>query len=245
MNNHSRLWLVVVLLSVLVSSTSIAAQLSAREWDNDTKALTSNVLEPLREQFKGQDCIEDAGQNVVAFLNALSETRPTIDPRSYLLFREIGVAIGEELLRFEDQMTCAVVDRWTVVNHYIERKLEFLGNVFAILYKAKLTTRAWTNDTKAFNSQVLEPLTAELKGQECIEDVGQYIVILLDKLPDIRATVGSKSYLLFREAIVATAEELGQFEEELTCAVVDRWIIIKHHIERKIEFLGNVFAILD
>ena len=122
-----------LLLFALSLSPCFAEQLTLRQWLNDAKLYQTKVMEPLKARLQGQPCIEDMGTYLGAYFNQLSEIRMSVNPTSYLLFREMGLASGEEIGRFEDKINCSVVERWQLMSHVIEKKIEFISNVFSLL----------------------------------------------------------------------------------------------------------------
>lgn len=235
----------LALYLVAISTTISAAELSIREWSNDLEAFRNDVFTPLSEQFSSQQCIDDMGQYIVPFLDKLPEIQVKIASKSYLLLRESIVSTAQELGRFEKQINCSVLDRWQIIKHHIERKIQFLGNLFAITEDMDMSIREWVNDLEALKIEVLQPLNERFSNQPCSEDIGQYVAAYLDYVPTVQANINPKSYLLFREIGTVSAEQLVQFKDQLTCAVVDHWTLFKHYLERKTQFLGDVFAILE
>lgn len=110
---------------------------------------------------------------------------------------------------------------------------------------AELTARVWVNDTQAFNNQVLDALSEELKNKDCIEETDIYVEKLNQKLRQLKGNIDGKSYLILRETILAVAENLGPVEEKISCAVLDRWAFIRAYIQNEIELVGNVILVLE
>ncbi|MCB1807367.1 MAG: hypothetical protein KDJ99_20120 [Candidatus Competibacteraceae bacterium] len=105
--------------------------------------------------------------------------------------------------------------------------------------------REWTNDSKLFFTQVLEPVREQLLKRGCVEEVDFYVGPLFAQLREIKTHVSAKSYLLLRDIILTAAEDLAPFEEQMNCQVMDRWPFFENHIHNKIELIGNVFLILE
>lgn len=113
------------------------------------------------------------------------------------------------------------------------------------LAAAEFSIRQWSNDSSSFISEVLEPVAADFAERGCVEEIDFYVGPLFEKLRHIKTKVSSKSYLLLRDIILVTAEDLAPFEEQITCEVVDRWRFVRQHVETKIELIGNVLMITE
>ena len=50
--------------------------------------------------------------------------------------------------------------------------------------------------------------------------------------------------MLLRESVIATTEELSPFQGVISCDEVDWWQLIRTLIEKKLEFMANVFALV-
>lgn len=120
-------------LFLLLPAIVIASEFSSRVWENDRKALESQVLEPLAERFKDAKCMPGMGNYVTAYSDSLVEIRSSISSKSYLLFREIALSTGEEYHHVKDAVNCETIHLWSVFAHNIRKKINLLGNVFAII----------------------------------------------------------------------------------------------------------------
>ena len=105
--------------------------------------------------------------------------------------------------------------------------------------------RQWSNDSKIFLEQVLKPVGKHFEGRDCTVSFADYFGPLFIQLRAIKTTVAAKSYLLFRDIITVSAEELAPFEAVLQCEMLNRWEFLNLHIRSKIELIGNVFLILE
>lgn len=119
---------------VFTLAGTVSAEIpSGREWNNDWETVRTQVLEPLDEQFKEQECTSDLGPYYGPFVEKLTGIRGTVDNQSYLLFREALNATTAALNIHQGVMTCEQADWWALIrNHYVQQ-VDFLGNVFAIM----------------------------------------------------------------------------------------------------------------
>lgn len=124
-----------LLFSVLmcIACVSMAEELSLRVWLNDSELFHAKVMEPLKARLQAQPCKEDMGLYLGEYFNSLSEIRASVHEKSFLLFREMGLAAGEEIGPFEVKINCSVAERWDFMSHIIEKKIEFIANVLSLL----------------------------------------------------------------------------------------------------------------
>ena len=124
----------LLLVSLVFLNTSVlAAELSQRQWSNDTKALETQVIELLRVQFAERPCSGELRTYVDAYLTALKTIRDVIAPSSYLIFREMGFSTAQDISPFRKAITCEVVDTWILFERHIINKIEYTANVLAVL----------------------------------------------------------------------------------------------------------------
>lgn len=106
--------------------------------------------------------------------------------------------------------------------------------------------REWLRDIEKLQAEVLQPLTEEFASGECNPNFGFHSDRYLRRLQAIRAEINSISYLLFREMMLITAEDVGKYYgphvDSGICQQWQPWDGILLHVENKIEFIGNVFA---
>jgi hypothetical protein len=120
-------------LTLFFCDAALAETLSVREWQNDVKNFQHQVLDVLDQEWSDQPCGEDFGPYILRFLEKIAELKGTVSSKSYLMLREVGVTTGELVTRFETRIPCSVISRWEMMKHYIERQLELVGNLLAIL----------------------------------------------------------------------------------------------------------------
>ena len=124
-----------------------------------------------------------------------------------------------------------------------------IGSILIVLcsavYGADFTIREWSNDIKLFNSQVLEPVGEQFKSQGCVDKMNVYLGALFSALAEIKASVNSKSYLLLRDSVLTTAADLTPWDEQMSCSIIDRWALLKSHIQNELELIGNVLLIIE
>ena len=104
--------------------------------------------------------------------------------------------------------------------------------------------REWSNGVQTFRQQVLAPLSEHFKDQECVSDLKPYMIEVSAKASEVRPSIDQKIYILIREAVVATTEELSPYQGVIDCETADWWPLIHTLIDKKLEFLANVFAIV-
>jgi hypothetical protein len=108
--------------------------ISIREWLNDVEVLRSEVLKPLREQFKTADCPVHMDDYFREYLLSLQKIRAKIASISYLVFREVFLITAQDLAPVDHLIPCpGEINKWTLFESHIQNKLEFTGNIFAIL----------------------------------------------------------------------------------------------------------------
>ena len=110
--------------------------------------------------------------------------------------------------------------------------------------------RDWLRDVEKLQTVVLDPLNKQFTGEDCIPVLGYYLSGYLQRLKTLRGELHVKSYLLFREVGLVTAQDVGIYveggppEQTGACRNWDVWSDgVLPHIENKIEFIGNVFAL--
>jgi len=130
--------LVLIFLSVLFTQAlaqSFDSKITIRQWTNDTATLESRVIKPLREQFSGQAC--DSGlcksKYVRELVEKLKEIRVIVTPVSYLVFRELILALGESLGPADQQPLCPEEDYWAATENALQTRLDYTGNVLLLL----------------------------------------------------------------------------------------------------------------
>ena len=109
----------------------------------------------------------------------------------------------------------------------------------------KIGIRQWSNDSQIFFEQVLKPMRESFVERDCTANFTDYFGSLFNQLRTIKTTVTAKSYLLLREIITVSAEELAPFELALQCEVLNRWELLEIHLRSKTELVGNMFLILE
>lgn len=118
---------------VLSAPLSDAQQFSLRTWDEDTKVLESEVLQPLTERFASQACEPGMGTYISAYSSALVELRGAVASQSYLLFREAALITAEEFHPYRQRVSCKLIDRWQYFVNAIRKKINLLGNALTIM----------------------------------------------------------------------------------------------------------------
>ena len=149
------------------------------------------------------------------------------------------------------EITCRYDSFWQNIWPRLERRINF---VLLVLFTCALHPcvsaeemgiRQWSNDSKIFFEQVLIPVRENFSGRDCNVGFADYFGPLFVQLRAIKTTVTAKSYLLFRDIITVSAEELAPFEHVLQCEMMNRWEFLELHLRSKIELIGNVFLILE
>ena len=108
--------------------------------------------------------------------------------------------------------------------------------------------REWLRDVEKLYTEVLDPLTEKFASEECVPGFGYHSDLYFQHLQRIRSELNSTSYLLFREMVLITAQDVGRFyhvdpnKPSGICRQWDAWSGIRRHIDNKIEFIGNIFA---
>lgn len=105
--------------------------------------------------------------------------------------------------------------------------------------------RQWNSDAGDFTTNVIDVLNDQYQQRECMNETGDYLGDLFGELRKLKGKMHSRSYLLLRDAILITAEDLAPFDQEITCQVIDRWRLIRTHLYSKIELIGNVLMITE
>ena len=101
---------VFITASVLCAQAAVADIPSGREWSNGIQTFRQQVLDPLDEHFKGQDCVSDLKPYMIELSSRASEIRADIDEKIYILIRGAVVATSEELGPFQGMIDCATTD---------------------------------------------------------------------------------------------------------------------------------------
>ena len=129
------------------------------------------------------------------------------------------------------------------------RRLVIVYTVLIWLYpsavKAEFSIRPWLNDSKIFLSQVVEPVAEHFNEQGCNDKTDVYLAALFQALTEIKGTVTPKSYLLFRDSILAAAANLTPWDEQINCSVIDKWVLVESHVRNQLELIGNVLLIIE
>ena len=108
--------------------------------------------------------------------------------------------------------------------------------------------REWLRDVEKLQTEVLNPLTEKFTSEECVPAFGYHSDLYFQRLQTIRSDLNSTSYLLFRELMLITAQDVGRFfaaEHKASaglCKQWDAWSGILRHVDNKLEFIGNIFA---
>lgn len=127
-----RLRLLFLLSALAYAGLSHGADFSVREWARDNRLVDAKILKPLAAQFEDLPCEETLDIYITAFFNELAKIRELVSPQSYLLFREIAIAIRTELYPLKTQLPCTTLDRWALIELNIKTKAEMLSNAFVI-----------------------------------------------------------------------------------------------------------------
>ena len=112
-------------------------------------------------------------------------------------------------------------------------------------YTNTMTMREWARDLEQLQVQVLDPLGETFAGETCQDSFDPYFEALLNQVRELKTTISSITYLLFRETVLSTAQDLVLLENKLSCDRFDKWSILRAHIENKLDYTGDVFALLD
>ena len=131
MVNFQRFLLAVITYSLC--SATLAADFSIRAWSNDVKIFRNQVLEAVAGQYKGQDCGDRYDVYFGALFSKLSEIKAIINSKSYLLLRDSILTTAADVTPWDEQLSCSIIDRWTLLESLILNELELIGNVLLII----------------------------------------------------------------------------------------------------------------
>ena len=120
------------LSAVSCPALSMGADYSLREWTRDTRTVDTKILRPLAEQFQTLPCDTPLDSYITTFFNELAKVRELISPQSYLLFREIAIAIRTEFYPLNGHISCKTIDRWSLIELNIKAKSEMIANTLVI-----------------------------------------------------------------------------------------------------------------
>ena len=116
-----------------LSAPAEAAELSLQEWFRDTKLFGAKVIDPFMDHFAEKPCTETLNRYLAFLFAELIELRESISPKSYLLLREILIAIREEFYPLDNNFPCQEMTKSALIKLNIIAKIEMLTNSFILL----------------------------------------------------------------------------------------------------------------
>lgn len=110
--------------------------------------------------------------------------------------------------------------------------------------------REWLQNVETLEEEVIRPLEEQFAQEACVPSLGYYLNHYLEALKKIRGKLHIKSYLIFREIGLITAQDVGIYVDsgppEQTGACI-KWQVwqdgVHVHFKNKIEFVGNIFSL--
>lgn len=122
-----------LIILLLLGGSAWAAGGALRQWSNDVERLGTDVLQPLREDMQQVDCKESFGFYVQAYLEKLKIIKTSVSSMNYLVFREMGLSIGQSLGAFGRDLSCDHIDKWLLIESLLKQMTEYTGNIFSLI----------------------------------------------------------------------------------------------------------------
>ena len=129
--------ILILTIFVVPAYGQLGDKISPRQWANDLEVLTIEVLEPLDQEFQGQDCPENPNKFYIALFDKLKVLRAKISSVSYLLIRDSILGASSAMAPFFNRIDCKEIGQWEFFRTHVYAQIDFVGDLLTIIDVAK------------------------------------------------------------------------------------------------------------